>query len=185
MRTVRSSLLASRTAGLTAIALALGLALAAPPTARAEVPMPRVGISVAGGGFAGTVRGWYGGLQGRLGVQWSEGFATYVMSQGLVGTIGPDRGSGAVAGALLDTLMFEATIGEMIQLGGGPGFDFIWGCSSSQHPDVCSTVGPYFSLDARAALRILAFTLSLDVHPMWLAHDAVATWATLGLGFDF
>ncbi len=185
MRNVRSSMLANRTTGAAAIALALGLAFAAPTTARADPPRPRVGISIAGGGFAGTVYGWYGGLQGRLGVQWNEGFATYIMSQGLVGTIGPDRGSGAIAGSMLNTLMLEGTIAHLVQLGGGPGFDFIWGCSTSQHPDVCSSVGPYFSLDARGALRFRPFTLSLDVHPMWLARNAVATWITLGFGVDF
>lgn len=170
-------------AAVTAALITLCLLTVAPQTASADAPRPRVGISLAGGGFAGSVHGGYGGLQGRLGVQWL-GFAMYVQSQGLVGGIGPDRGSDAVVGGLLNTLMFEATAG-ILRLGAGPGLDFFWGCSSPQHPNVCSTVGPYFSLDARLALQVLPFSISLDVHPTWLAKDEIATWMTLGVGLDF
>ena len=182
----RSSRLRSTTlAAISVIGLVMGLGVAEPSRAHADAPAPRVGLGIAGGEMFGTVDGFYGGLQARLGVQWSEGFATYVQSQGLVGTISGDGDSASVVGALLDTFMFEATIGESLQLGVGPSLDYVWACRDSQRANFCASAGPYFGLDARFALHLTIFTMSLDVHPMWLTDDAVATWVTLGLGVDF
>lgn len=174
----------SRLSFLAAPVLALALLGAAPRPAAAEIPGLRVGLSGAVGGFGGSISGLYGGAQGRIGIQWTRSFATYFMGQGMIGGFVPTPSGGANAvGIWLNAFMLEGTV-DIVQLGFGPAFDFFWGCDATPSQTACGSVGPYFGLDARGALRFGLFTLSLDVHPIFLSHDSSAVFVTLGFGLD-
>jgi hypothetical protein len=163
--------------------VALALVLTTPQQAAAERPGVRFGMSGAVGGVAGSVDGLYGGGQLRLGVQWTRSFATYGMTQGLIGGFVPPAPGSDVFGVMLNSLMLEGTVG-IVQIGFGPAFDFVWGCDGTPSQWSCGSVGPYFGLDARGALRLGMLTLSLDVHPTWVNHDNALVWITFGVGFD-
>lgn len=169
-------------------ALLLSLCVPSPASAHdyyRDGPRLRFGVSGAGGVTAGSVDGPYGGAQLRVGVQWTDGFATYVMGQGMLGVFSPWDSRDDVFGVVLHTLMFEATVGRHFQFGGGPSLDFLFGCENVPENSDCGATSVFFGLDLRAALHFSPFTISFDVHPMWFRTDSMAVLFILGLGVDF
>jgi hypothetical protein len=101
--------------------------------------------------------------------------------------------SDGVAGVMFNTGMLELTIADVFQIGAGPSMDWIWGCAETIQDEVsCAESGPYFGLDGRVAVVIgdqgpgtrSGFTLSADVHPVWLDDDHVGVTMLGGAGFE-
>jgi len=148
-------------------------------------PHFRWGISAAGGGFAGSIDGLYGGGQARFGVQFTDGFAVYYQGQGLIGSFIPTSNGASLVGISLNSVMFEARLGRHFELAGGPSLDFLWGCDGTPVNGTCGTSNTFFGLDGRIAGHFRPFTVSFDVHPMFFRSDAAAVLMILGLGVDY
>jgi hypothetical protein len=168
----------------------LTASLSAPGVAQAQYhydhyPSFRWGVSGAGGGFAGTVTGLYGGVQVRLGGQITDSFAIYYMGQGLLGSFVPTSSGANFIGMSLNSAIFEGTVGRHFQFGGGPSLDFLFGCSGNPANASCGATPIFFGLDGRMALHFHPLTISFDVHPMFFRPDAMALLLMLGIGVDF
>lgn len=155
----------------------------------------RFGVSGVGGGhWAGGPDIGMGGAQLRLGVQVGQILAFYYMPTGLVGSIVDRPGSaGSVAGLMWNTAMAEVTLGDFLQIGGGPSMDFVWGCSRDfQSETDCDTTDPFFGAHGRVALalgghgpgRRGGVTISADVHPTFYRSDDPSIAVLGGIGFD-
>jgi hypothetical protein len=196
-------------------ALAVGLATTAPVAAQEYEPAYEYGyeqgyeqaqqdyefarfrFGISGVGGAQVANGpdiGMGGAQLRLGVQIGQMVGLYYMPTGLVGAITDRPGSsGSVAGLLWNTLMFDLTIADFVQIGGGPSMDWIWGCSSDIQAEVdCDTTDPFFGMHGRLAFvigghgpgRRGGLTLSADVHPTFYDWDDPSVAVLGGLGFE-
>lgn len=170
------------------VPLALVLLAAAPADAQHRTRL-RVGLSGVGGGFVGMTQGALGGLSPRVGIQLDDTFAVYLQGQGLVGQFigSPSR---EVAGVALHALMFDLTLGHLVQLGAGPSLDFVWGCSESNQRG-CTGAGPYLGGNLRVAVLAgyrrpsgrAGPIFSFDVHPTWLGEDLIVTML-FGIGYE-
>lgn len=195
---VRRTFQLRRHALLAALIVASSLGATSPGTAAAQdgpVEAPghrtrlRFGASGVGGGFVGTMSGGAGGLALRVGAQLDDVFAIYVQAHALVGGFAPHPSDEAVAGFVFHELMLDFTIADVLQLGGGPSIDLVWGCTRENRVGTCSDIGPYFGGDFRAAVvlgqygpeRRGGLVLSVDVHPTWMSSD-LATMLLLGIG---
>lgn len=89
----------------------------------------RFGLGAAGGGFANSIQGVYGGLYLQLGVQFNSWFALYYQTQGLVGGYLAEL-SGKFAGFWYNEVLAEVTIANFLQVGAGPSIDVIKGCEA-------------------------------------------------------
>jgi len=151
---------------------------------RHEEPRLRFGVSGVVGGFAGRVGGGLGGIEPRIGVQFNDLFGLYYQGQWLLGGIFPRN---AWAGFSFNQVMADFTLFDMLQLGAGPSFDYIWGCSSNE--PACADSGPYFGLNGRIAMIVggeswnhrHGIVFSLDVHPTILRGDATTAFL-FGIG---
>lgn len=152
-------------------------------------PRLRLGISGAGGGFFGADHGGLGGVQVRVGVQFTDMVAVYLQGQGLVGEYLPDPRPTSVAGFVFHSAMIELTLFDRLQLGAGPSIDVLWGCASYNTGTVCGNSGAFYGGDLRVAVvlghggpgRRHGLTLSIDAHPTWIGRDVINTML-FGLG---
>jgi hypothetical protein len=127
------------------------------------------------------VTGLYGGAQLRFGGQWTEGFATYVMAQGLVGSFIPSSSDANVVGILLHSLIFEATLGRVLQLGAGPSLDFFCGCNATATNTSCGASPVFFGLDGSTSRRSRSRPTSIPSGSekiRWLCSSSSASVST-------
>lgn len=172
-----------------ALALLTGLPAEAQREPEAHRSRLRVGVSAVGGGFAGSTQGALGGLSPRVGVQLDDSCAIYLQGQWLLGEFLREPGRGT-AGFVFHALMFDLTVGDVLQLGGGPSLDYVFGCAD---PDqrACTGRGPYLGADLRVAVLAgyrrpfgrAGPTFSLDLHPTWLGDDLFVTML-IGIGYE-
>lgn len=149
----------------------------------------RFGISGVGGGFVGATHGAIGGAEVRIGLQFNDLFAVYVQGQGVIGQFLPSPGDG-LAGFAFHALMFELTLGDVVQFGAGPSLDFVWGCDD-RYQHACVSNGPYLGgnfrlgllLDERIRHRRSGVVVSFEAHPTWFGDQATVA-LLLGLGYE-
>lgn len=156
----------------------------------------RFGISGLGGGqWAGGPDLGMGGAALRLGVQLGDWLALYYQPTGLIASIvDRDPGRDSIAGQMWNTGMIEVTLFDMLQIGGGPSADFIWGCDESIQDEVaCANSDVAFGLDGRVALVFggmgdpgsrQGFVIEARVHPTWYDEDDASIAVLGGLGFE-
>jgi hypothetical protein len=151
-----------------------------------SAPRLRFGVSGVVGGFAGRVGGGLGGIEPRIGVQFNDLFGLYFQGQWLFGGIFPRGFDGRWAGFSFNQVMADFTLFDMLQLGAGPSFDYIWGCDANE--PACADSGPYFGVNGRIAMIVgggswnrHGVTVSLDIHPTVLRGDATTAFL-FGIG---
>ena len=193
-------------------ALALGLTATAPAAAQTayrekaftEIEVEedeaalrfRFGISGLGGAqLGGGPDLGMGGLALRVGVQLGDWGAIYYQPTGLVGS-GVDREGAtgdSIAGQMWNTGMIELTFFDVLQIGGGPSADFIWGCEETIQDEVaCADSDIAFGLDGRLALVLGGaepgqrdgFVIEARVHSTWYDTEDASIAVLGGLGYD-
>lgn len=149
----------------------------------------RFHAALAGGGFFGDVLGGMGGLSLGIGVQFDQYFGLFYQAHGMLGAFIEGGQAGAVAALLYNSVLFDVTLGHVVQIGAGPSLDFIAGCGASAGGAGCGDGGPFFGLDARVALALGGhdvgtrggFLISADVHPTFFP-GGVSVALLLGIG---
>lgn len=186
---------APRAFGLVALVglVVAALALAAPVEAQGRQYGARLRLGIQGdiGYVRQTDSGLILGLTGQLGVQQNDLFAVYYQPRLLAGTFLAGAREGAVL-AGYNTLMFDFTLADIVQLGLGPSLDL--GIVGVCRPNDCSGFGgAFFGADFKAAIALGArgpfgarsgFVIALHVHPTWIAAHESITTVTLGFGFQ-
>lgn len=177
-----------------ALSLFLG-ALAARSSAEAQMHRDSSRLRLGLQGDLGYVResdsGLVLGLTAQLGVQHNDLFAVYYQPRMLAGSYFAGVSDGAVV-AVYNTVMFDFTLADMVQLGVGPSLDLgvIGVCRAN---DCSGFGGAFFGADFKAALALgvrvpgggrSGFVLALHVHPTWIGPDRQVTTVTLGFGVE-
>lgn len=180
---------------------------AAPPVAQAAPapqPLPpsdyeevrfRGGFNIGGGYAFGAAQGPIIDLTVRLGVQLGRVGGIAFQTQPNIFLIGTS--SGVVGGfGINNSLLGELTFFDFLQLGLGPSFDFLAAAACSVGDTSCSAAaGTGFGVHARAAIifagrdprggRRGGFSISVNLHPMFLGNGSFLFFSTLGLGGDW
>jgi hypothetical protein len=149
----------------------------------------RFHAALAGGGFLGDVLGGMGGLSLGIGVQFDQYFGLFYQAQGFAGGFIEGGQAGMIGAFLFNSVLFDVTLGHVLQLGVGPSLDFIAGCGASAAAAGCGDGGPFFGIDGRVALALGGhdvgtrggFLISADVHPTFFP-GGVSVALVLGLG---
>lgn len=202
-----------RTSSWTVIgALALGLGASAPANAQDDyeervfeeievegeeaVPRFRFGITGLGGAqWGGGPELGMGGAALRLGIQLGDWGAIYYQPTGLVASaMNRERDGDSILGQLWNTGMIELTIFDLVQIGGGPSADFVWGCDATIQDEVaCAGESVAFGLDGRLALVLggmgmvgqrQGFVLEARFHASWYDSEDAAIAVVGGAGYE-
>lgn len=164
---------------------ALGTAVSVAQAEEVEVPSPVgliAGFGLEFGGFVDQAEGLMGGGNLHLGVHFF-GVEIYGLIQGFMGSYLGGPHDGVVVGMLWNSAMFGFGV-EMFHLAVGPSLDYAWSCANSALVANCYQGNPLFGLDARAAVQLGGFSISLDVHPSFYGPSTV-TAIVLGVGFEY
>ena len=193
-------------------ALVLGLTVAAPAAAQDDyeerafpdieveaeeaVARFRFGITGLGGAqWGGGPELGMGGAALRLGIQLGDWGAIYYQPTGLVGTAFEREGEGdSVLGQLWNTGVIELTIFDLVQIGGGPSADFIWGCEPTiQDEAACAAESVAFGLDGRLALVLGGMNqpgqrdglvIEARFHASWYDTEDASVAVVGGVGYE-
>jgi hypothetical protein len=136
----------------------------------------RFSLGITGGGFFGDVVGGMGGLYGQLGLQLNGTIAIYYQVHGMLGGFVSGGDTGSIGALLWNSVLFEVTLANIVQLGIGPALDAMAGCAASVEGAGCGSGFPFFGLDGRVALALGGtgpgtrggFVIGFDVHPTFI-----------------
>lgn len=129
----------------------------------------RLGASLGGGFFVGSVSGGMGGIGAGLGAQFGplgfmykfHFFAGYAEAEGF----------GQNFYAAWNTIIVDYKFLRIFQIGIGPSMDFVWGCAVQ----ACRDTGPYAGLEARFSVKLGPIKVGLGVHPTFFPGGALNT----------
>jgi len=129
----------------------------------------RLGASLGGGFFVGSLSGGMGGIGVGIGAQFGPlGFMYKFHS--FAGYAEADR-VGDNFYAVWNTIIVDYKFLRIFQLGIGPSMDFIWGCAAQ----ACRDSGPYAGLEARFSVKLGPIKVGLGVHPTFFPGGALNT----------
>lgn len=164
---------------------ALGSSVSVARADEVDAPSPVrliAGFGLEFGGFVDQAEGLMGGGNLHLGVQFF-GVEIYGLVQGFMGSYLGGPHDGVVVGMLWNSAMFGFGV-DMFHLAVGPSIDYAWSCANSALVSNCYQGNPLFGLNARAAIQLGGFAITLDVHPSFYGPSTV-TAIVLGVGFEY
>jgi hypothetical protein len=154
----------------------------------------RGGFTIGGGAVFGSFTGPIVDLSLRLGVQFGRVFALMVQSQPNVFFIISPTGTVAAGFGINNSLLAELTLFDFLQLGAGPSLDYI-AAAACTGENCSSAAGTGLGLHARGAVvlggrnreggRRSGFSLSVNLHPVFLFNGEVLFFTTFGIGGDW
>jgi hypothetical protein len=185
-----------------ALAVLATSALAQSPAAREFAPPAdydsvrlRGGFNLGGGYVFGVAGGPIIDATVRLGVQLGRVFGLAVQTQPNLFIISGT--GGAVLGfGINNSALAEFTLFDFLQLGVGPSLDYLAAASCATGDTSCSAAeGVGFGVHGRAAIILGGrnpqggarggFSISLNVHPLFLGNGNFLFFSTLGIGADW
>lgn len=129
----------------------------------------RIGVSLGGGFFVGSVSGGMGGMGAGIGAQFGPLGVLYKfhMFSGYYASGGISENFYAA----WNTLLFDYKFLEFFEIGLGPSVDFVWNCRAV----ACQDSGPFFGFEARFAIRIPFMKIGIGIHPTFFPGGALGT----------
>jgi hypothetical protein len=178
------------------------LAQSLPPASYAPAPPAeydsvrlRGGFNLGGGYVFGPAHGPIIDLSLRLGVQLGRVFGLAIQTQPNLFIISA-AASPVVGFGIYNSLLAEFTLFDFLQLGAGPSLDYLAAASCPAGDTSCTAAeGVGFGVHGRAAIILGGrnpqggarggFSISLNVHPLFLGNGNILFLSTLGIGADW
>lgn len=129
----------------------------------------RIGLSLGGGFFVGSVSGGMGGVGAGLGAQFGPLGIMYKFHffAGYYET----GGHGDNFYAAWNTFIVDYKFLKIFELGVGPSIDLVWNCEAQ----ACRDDGPYFGLEARFGVKLGPIKVGVSIHPTFLPGGTLNT----------
>ncbi|MBW2463064.1 MAG: hypothetical protein JRH11_15550 [Deltaproteobacteria bacterium] len=129
----------------------------------------RLGASLGGGFFVGSVSGGMGGLGAGIGAQF--GPLGFMYKFHFFSGYFESGGFGDNFYAAWNTIIVDYKFLRIFQIGIGPSMDFVWNCAVQ----ACRDTGPYAGLEARFAVKLGPIKVGVGIHPTFFPGGALNT----------